>query len=335
MKKRAISSLLVTLIAVSFILPALATETDGNTQPSAALQAQSDAEISAGPDAEADAQASEQPDATPGAAVDAEPEPKSFIFLDDIPQVVEYELRDGTTYVTVSSFVAMVDPQAVVEEEGGVVTVTSARVEQIVDDEGNTADVVQETLSMTVSVQVPYIVVNGRYLYAKGSITTVNGSVAAPIRKLALAFNLDVDYDAVEHAALLTHVQDRSAYIQSGDSYYDADELYWMSRLIYAESGNQPLDGMIAVGNVVMNRVNSPRYPNNIYDVLNQKNQFVPPSSLSKRTPNNQSVVAAKLVLDGAEVLPTALFFNMKGLSSYASRTRPYVTTIGDHAFYA
>ena len=327
MKKRTISSLLVTLIVISFILPALATEVGGNTQPPAPAQAESDA----APDAAGNA----QPDATPDAAGDADSDPKSFVFLDDVPQDVEYELFDGTTYVTVSSFVAMVDPQAVVEEENGVVTVTSARVEQVTDDEGNTEDVVRETLSMTVSVQVPYIVANGRYLYAKDSITTVNGSVAAPIRKLALAFNLDVDYDAEAHAALLIHVQDRSAYIQPGDSYYDADDLYWMSRLIYAESGNQPLDGMIAVGNVVMNRVNSPRYPDNIYDVLNQKNQFVPPSSLSKRTPNSQSVVAAKLVMDGAEVLPTALFFNMKGLSSYASRNRPYVATIGDHAFYA
>lgn len=327
MKKRAISSLLATLIVVSFILPALATETGGDTQPPVDVQA----EAATG----ADAAVSSEPDAEADAAGNAEPEPKSFVFLDDTPQFVEYELRDGTTYVTVSSFVAMVDPQAEVVEKDGVVTVTSARTEQVVDDEGNTTNVVRETLNMTVSAQVPYIVANNRYLYAKDSITTVNGSVAAPIRKLALVFNLDVDYDAVAHAALLLHVQDRSAYIQPGDSYYDAEELYWMSRIIYAESGNQPLDGMIAVGNVVMNRVNSSQYPNTIYDVLNQKNQFVPPSSLSKRTPTSQSIVAAKLVLDGAEVLPTALYFNMKGMSSFASRNRPYVATIGDHAFYA
>ena len=323
MKKQAISSLLVTLIVVSFILPALATEAGGNAQPFAAVQAGDDAAVGA------------QSDATPDAAVSEESGPKSFVFLDGIPQDVEYDLRDGTTYVTVSSFVAMVDSQAVLKEENGVVTVTSARVEQVTDDEGNTADVVQETFSMTVSVQVPYIVANGRYLYAKDSITTVNGSVAAPIRKLAQVFNLDVDYDAVAHAVLLTHVQGRSAYIRSGDSRYDADELYLMSRIIFAESGNQPLDGMIAVGNVVMNRVNSPLYPNTIYDVLNQKDQFAPAGYLSKVSPSNQSIVAAKLVLDGAEVLPTALFFNRAGMSSYASRNRPYVATIGDHAFYS
>ena len=96
-----------------------------------------------------------------------------------------------------------------------------------------------------------------------------------------------------------------------------------------------PLAGKIAVGNVVMNRVNHPRFPNNIYDVLFQKNQFTPAASGSiYRDPNAESVIAAMLVLDGAQVAPDALFFNAAGARSYASRTRTYVTTIGDHAFY-
>ena len=303
MKKRSISVLLVTIIAVSFILPALAS----------------------GPaeDAEMPAQV-----VVLGEAVEAEPELNSFIRLDGTSQFVEYELRGGTTYVTVSSFVAMADPQAVVEEKNGVVTVTSAR-------SGNTADAARETLSMTVSTQVPYIIANGRYLYVKNNIITINGHVAAPIRKLAQVFNLDVSYDRGTQTVLLTHNESAGAYLQSGDSYYNEDALYWLSRIIYMESGNQILDGKIAVGNVVMNRVKSPQFPNNIYDVLNQPNQFSPAPYLSTRTPNSESVVAAKLVMEGAQVLPNALFFAQAGLVCYASLNRPYVTTIGDHAFYA
>ena len=338
MKKRAIGSLLVAFIVVSFILPALAIETGGNAEPPAAVQT-ADTAISAEPCAAVSAEpcAAVSPEpyaivlAEPDAAVSAEPQPRSFIYLDNVPQSVECELRGGTTYVTVSSFINMVEPQAVVEEENGVVTVSSARIRQVVDAEGNPANVVQETLSMTISTKVPYIVANGRYLYAKDSITTVNGHVAVPIRKLALVFNLDVNYDG---AVLLKHVQGRGIYIQPGDSYYDADALYWLSRIIYAESGDQILEGKIAVGNVVMNRVKNPEFPNTIYDVLNQKNQFVPAGTLDQRTPNSESVVAAKLVMEGVEVMPTALFFNMKGLPSYAPQYRPYVTTIGDHDFF-
>ena len=326
MKKRAIISLLVTCIVVSFILPALATEIGVNAGPSAALHAA--AKAAADPGAEDDP----EPDATDS----AEPEPSSFIYLDGVPQFVEYELRGGTTYVTVSSFVAMADPQAVVEEENGVVTVSSARVERVMDAEGNPTDVVWETLSMTVSTKVDYITANDRYLYAKNSITTVNGCVAVPIRRLALVFNLDVSYDSAAKAVLLTHAEGRGSYIEPGDSYYDADALYWLSHIINAESGDQILEGKIAVGNVVMNRVNSPTFPNTIYAVLHQPNQFSPIANGTIRlTPNSQSVLAAKLVMDGAVVMPTALYFNMVGLRSWAALNRPYVTTIGGHAFYA
>ena len=303
MKKRAVSSLLAILAVVSFILPALATEPNETEE-------------------------------TPADSAE-ETEPESAIFLDDVSQPVEYEMLGGTTYVTVASFVALMDPEAVVEEENGVATVSSAVVEEIVDDEGNTANVVQETLSMTVSVDTPYIVANGRYLYAKDSIVILNDRVAAPIRALAKVFNLDVGYDAETKAVLLSHVEDTETYLQSGDGYYNEDTMFWLSRIIYAESGNQILDGKIAVGNVVMNRVESSQFPDNIYDVLNQKNQFSPASTLSRRTPNSESVLAAKLVLDGAKVVPNALFFARAGLSCYASRNRPYVTTIGAHAFYA
>ena len=316
MKKRAVSSLLAVLAAVSFTLPALATETAGNDEMP------------------------EEPAAEPSAApVDepaAESEPDSFVLLDGVPQFLEYEVRKGTTYVTVSSFVAMADPQATVEEEDGVVTVSSSRTGYVVDAEGNAANMVLETLDMTVSTQLPYIDVNGRCIYVKGSITTVNGQVAAPIRKLAKLFNLDVSYDAAAKKALLTHAPGCGAYIQSGDSYYDADSLYWLSHIIYAESGNQPLEGMIAVGNVVMHRVNDPQFPDNIYDVLFQRNQFTPAGNGNiNMTPNDQSVVAAKLVMEGVEVVPNALFFAQAGLVWFASTSRPHVATIGAHEFFA
>lgn len=304
MKKRAVSSLLASLAVVSFILPALA----------------------------ADAPELEE---TSPVSVEETVEWAPFLVDGELRQSVEYENRNGVTYVTVSSFVSMLDPEAMVEEENGVVTVNAVRVSQVEDGSGNTATVVEETLNLTVQAGASYIVANGRYLYAKGSLILLNNSVAAPVRLLARVFNLDVGYNGETRTVVLNH-SGEGAYLLPGDSYYNGDTLYWLSRIINAESGNQVLEGKIAVGNVVMNRVNSPKFPNNIYDVLYQKNQFSPASSGSlKRTPNEESVIAAKLVLDGAEVVPTALFFNRAGLSCYASRNRPYVTTIGAHAFYA
>ena len=194
---------------------------------------------------------------------------------------------------------------------------------------------VTDDLALTAAAGGDYVVANGRYLYAGDGVIQMDGRVAAPVRLLARVFNLDVSYDAQDSLVLLTSREGAEPYLADAGAVYDADVLYWLSRIIHAESGNQPLEGKIAVGNVVMNRVNHPRFPNNIYDVLFQKNQFTPAASGSiYRDPNAESVIAAMLVLDGAQVTPDALFFNAAGARSYASRTRTYVATIGDHMFY-
>ena len=89
--------------------------------------------------------------------------------------------------------------------------------------------------------------------------------------------------------------------LASGDTFYNSESLYWLSRIIYAESGNQPLEGKIAVGNVVLNRVAHPQFPNTVKGVIFQANQFTPVQNGSiNRTPSSESVIAAKLCLDGA-----------------------------------
>ena len=128
-----------------------------------------------------------------------------------------------------------------------------------------------------------------------------------------------------------------SGAIQSGDQYYNQEDLFWLSRVIYAESGNQPLEGKMAVGNVVMNRVASPIYPNTVEGVLAQKNQFSTYKSgaLADRTPNESSIIAAKLVLDGGvvEEVRNALFFDSTA-GSWASRHKQCIAVIGGHKFY-
>lgn len=194
---------------------------------------------------------------------------------------------------------------------------------------------VVDTLTMTAVAGEQYVVANDRYLYVEDGVITLDGAVAVPVRVLAEAMELTTEYDGQSGLVYLTSSEE-IGYLEDGDTYYDSDSLYWLSRIIYCESGNQVLDGKIAVGNVVLNRVDDSRFPDTIYDVIFQKNQFSPASSGSiYREPNAESVIAAKLVLDGAVVLEDALFFNQAGLECYASKNRPYITTIGGHAFYA
>ncbi len=49
-----------------------------------------------------------------------------------------------------------------------------------------------------------------------------------------------------------------------------------LAALIHCEAGSEPIEGQIAVGAVVMNRVKSDRYPNDIHSVIYQPGQFTP-----------------------------------------------------------
>lgn len=66
----------------------------------------------------------------------------------------------------------------------------------------------------------------------------------------------------------------------SEDQAYTEEDFRLLTSIIFEEAGNQCLAGQQAVGIVVINRVKSSLFPNNIYDVLWEYNQFFNPSCI-------------------------------------------------------
>lgn len=126
----------------------------------------------------------------------------------------------------------------------------------------------------------------------------------------------------------------------SADKFYRDDEVFWLARIIHAESRGEPLLGQIAVGSVVMNRVKSNYYPNTIYGVIFDRKygvQFSPVLDGSiYNTPGYTSTLAAKIALEGYDVTGGAFFFLAPELatSSWIPQTRKYAFTVGGHDFY-
>ncbi len=183
-----------------------------------------------------------------------------------------------------------------------------------------------------------YLQVNGRYIYLGNNIYNVDGTIYVPIRTLAKAFNAQVDWEN-EDCSINVHYTPGQL-ISSGESYYNEYDLYWLSRVIYAESGNQSMEGMMGVGNVVLNRVRdeSGVFPDSIYGVIFQPGQFsVVDAGSIFMEPKPHCIVAAKLCLEGYNTVGSSLFFLNPSISSsyWFDTYRSFYTSIGDHDFYA
>ncbi len=114
---------------------------------------------------------------------------------------------------------------------------------------------------------------------------------------------------------------------------YDTSDLAMMAAIIECEAGNQSYEGKLAVGSVVVNRINSPRFGNTLQAVLYAPSQFSPVASgrfsiVLARGANEECTRAAKEVLDG-HITINALYFHV-----YNSEVDTGGTVIGDHVFY-
>lgn len=182
-----------------------------------------------------------------------------------------------------------------------------------------------------------YIVANGRYLYYAPNILR-GGTMYIPLRTAAKALGGGVSWVT---GAMTAKSSSGNAYITDGDGFYDQTDLYWLSRIISAESRGQSLYGMIAVGSVVLNRVDSSNYPDSVYDVIFDTKHGVQFTPVSNGTvydePTELSIIAAKICLDGYRVNGSIMYFINDALAtnSWVADNCKYVMTIGDHDFYA
>ena len=177
---------------------------------------------------------------------------------------------------------------------------------------------------------------NGRTLFSTTpNVIMSDGRLYIPVSILSKA--LGMSYNASESAVSIN-----GSYkpLISADKFYREDEVFWLARIIHAESIGEPLLGQIAVGGVVMNRVKSAYYPNTIYGVIFDRKYGVQFSPVLNGTiynnPSYSARLAAKICLEGYDITDGAFFFLEPRLatSSWILRTREYAFTIGNHDFY-
>lgn len=201
-----------------------------------------------------------------------------------------------------------------------------------------TATVSGINLEISATVGKLYILANGRYFYTENQVILHNGEVCVPILTMVKALNGRLEWSSADNAFTVRSGDTRK--LKSASQVYNDDEVYWLARIISAESGAEPMKGKIAVGNVVLNRVRSQYFPNTIYGVIFDKKfgvQFAPVSNGTiYKTPTAESIIAAKICLEGYSLSNDILYFMNpdNASSSWISQNRPYAFRIGNHVFY-
>ena len=93
---------------------------------------------------------------------------------------------------------------------------------------------------------------------------------------------------------------------------YTEEEYELLAHLIFAEAGSDWCSDKMQqyTGSVVLNRIASKYYPNNMYDVIYQKGQYsVTKSGAINKTPNQRAYDCAKFLLENGSVLPANVIF--------------------------
>lgn len=148
-------------------------------------------------------------------------------------------------------------------------------------------------------------------------------AVAAPVAEPVIAEAADVEGEAAEAPEM---------------RYGMDEETLCLAKIVHHESANQPREGQLAVAQVVMNRLASPRFPKSICAIALQPGQFFNVHAYNPRQDHRWDR-AVEIALDArngisAPVVGEALFFHAAHAQPSFHRSRPRVTQIGHHVFY-
>lgn len=205
---------------------------------------------------------------------------------------------------------------------------------------GDTAiDVQLGPLSVHGEKDRQYLVADGRYVWAPGGWLVRGEELYLPVPAVQMLFGVRAESDAKGCAFSVKGAK----LLEGGEDYYalnfPADDFYWLTHIIHAEAGSEPMEGKIGVGNVVMNRVRSERFPDTVFDVVYDTEhviQFEPVSvGAIHEDPDEDSVAAACMVLEGASTVGDCLYFvNPSYGSAWFDGSLRLVKAIGRHNFY-
>lgn len=169
--------------------------------------------------------------------------------------------------------------------------------------------------------------------YYSGSVDGIYGSQTEKAVKYFQEKN-GLTADGIAGQATLAALGIQSS--SSGSGSYDND-VNLLARLISAEARGEPYSGQVAVGAVVLNRMEHPSFPNTMSGVIYQPGAFSCLYDGQFNEPVADSAYqAARDALNGWDPSGGAIYyFNPATATNEWIWSRPHIITIGNHRFCA
>lgn len=281
---------------------------------------------------------------------------KESYITDKIELNRELWLSGGVTYAPVKELAERMGWQLAYDGDAGTITVGNALGDKL-----------------TIRTGTSVVTFNGKTYDIAETVKVREGSAYVSLRTLADAMHASVEWQGEGKGSVVQGI-DRYT-VQAGDTLAEIAEAYGttagalkarnglpsdalaagrqlkvvvpefldpeladaalLAKLVEVEAGYESYQGKLAVANVVLNRVNSGRFPDTVKAVIYAKGQFPPAGKgmLKTETASAESVRAAKAALAGENNVPGALYFFNPQLEPERAKTADAVKTIGNHMF--
>lgn len=139
---------------------------------------------------------------------------------------------------------------------------------------------------------------------------------------------------AKDDSFIMAEFEDKEELVCMDGLSVSIDEFDALCSIVHCEAESEDLHGKILIADVILNRVDSEQYPNNIKEVIEQKGQFDPVTSRAyyKAVPAKESIEAVLQALNGTDYSEGALYFQKSESTEWGDYQ--YLFRYGAHSFY-
>lgn len=172
--------------------------------------------------------------------------------------------------------------------------------------------------------------------YYKGN---VDGIFGEQTKQAVISFQkknkLSVDGIAGDQTLKAMGITSSSADSGGGQGQFSSSDIDLLARIISAESRGEPYSGQVAVGAVILNRIEHPSFPNTLAGVIYQPGAFSCLNDGGVNAPVADSAYkAARDAINGTDPSGGAIYYyNPDKSTSKWIFSRKVITTIGKHRF--